>query len=60
MDNHLIKSDFFKLLFRYFFEYEWNNALQFYFDSIIKYILDNASQYRTIIDYVNVLSYLCK
>jgi len=52
IDDYLIKSNFLKLLFEYFFDYEWNNALQFYFDSIIKYMLDNAAHYKEIITYV--------
>jgi len=52
IDDELIRSNFYKLLWDYFYIYEWNSAFQINFEHLIKYILENPSNYSTSISHV--------
>lgn len=52
LDEVLIKSEFLKLLWVYFFRYEWNNVYLNLFESLIKYLIENSHHFKEIIKYL--------
>jgi hypothetical protein len=61
----IILSDcisFWKLLFEYLFEFEWNNTYQTHFDNLIRYLTTNSCKYsglmKTIFEDVRLIEIL--
>ena len=51
-DRILIRAEFFRHLFNYFFEFEWNNFYQLNFENLIKHFLNNANNHTEIIKHL--------
>jgi hypothetical protein len=53
---------FWKLLFEYLFDYEWNNSYQLHFDNLVRYLLSNCNKYsllmKTIFEDVKLIEIL--
>jgi len=53
---------FWKLLFEYLFEYEWNNSYQLHFDKLVRYLFSNCNKYsrlmKTLFEDVKLIEFL--